>query len=229
MTVNQISDELLELIEGDDCCHIDSDGRFCFYAEGEELEHLLPHDRAFIKAGAIPDVVTPSTVYYKIPNFNTEMFVDRVKLIEKYLGCKADYWSDCVIFGNFKNDMRVRDLINFGFPLENINTCGPCGMGMTVNKLMSLPDYEFSPLRDQFYRCSVSFIDYKGNIITHLHRDVSSAMDNIKSVLGWAINSEMDDPDEDRLANILNGVTLDNYREVANKWAMTVKLTEHWS
>lgn len=229
MTVNQISNELLKVWHGDDCCHIESDGRFYFIVDDTPIEFVIERDRAFIEAGAIPDWITPSNVYYKLPNFNTEMFVDRVKLIEKYLGRKAEYWSDCIIFGGNKNDMIVQSLINFGFPLENINTCGPCGMGLTVNELMGVPDYEFSPLRDEFYRISVSFIDYKGNIITHLHRSMAEALGNIKSVLGWAINGELDDPDEDRINNILNGVTLDNYREVANKWAMTVKLTEHWS
>ena len=90
------------------------------------------------------------------------MFVDRVKLIEKYLGRKAEYWSDCIIFGGSKNDMRVQSLINFGFPLEKINTCGPCGVGMSVNELMKIPEYEFSPLRDEFYRISVSFHQLQG-------------------------------------------------------------------
>ena len=234
MTVNQISQELLKVWHGDDCCHIEADGRFNFYHDNFDevsLEFIIRQDRAFIEAGAIPDEVTPSTMYYRIPNFNTEMFVDRVKLIEKYLGCiHVGYWHDTVVFENMTTkNMKVKDLINFGFPIDTINTSGPCGVGMSVNELMRIPECEFSPLRDEFYRVSVSFIDYKGNIITHLHRDISSAFANIKSVIGWAVNSEMDDPDEDRVENILRGVNDVNYREVANNWGVTVQLNEHWS
>ena len=58
---------------------------------------------------------------------------------------------------------------------------------------------------------------------------MAEAMGNIKSVIGWAANSEMDDPDEDRIDNVLNGVNTENYKEVANNWGVTVQLAEHWS
>ena len=33
MTVNQISNELLEVMSGDDCCHMNEDGRIYFFTD----------------------------------------------------------------------------------------------------------------------------------------------------------------------------------------------------
>ena len=157
------------------------------------------------------------------------MFVDRTRLIQKHLKCNfLHFHHDYVIFkGKNINDMDVKNLLNCGFAMS-ADCHATDSVVIGVNELMSIPDCEFSQMRYESYRCSVSFVDHRGNIVTHLHRSVLGAMINIKSVVQRAIISE-NDLDEDGIANIIRDINDDNYREVANNWGVTVQLNEHWS
>ena len=228
MTVNQISPTLLAVMLEDESCHINEDGRIFFYTEDTPSSFIVERDRQFIGSGAIPSKNTEWQVFYEIPKFNVEMFIDRTRLLQKYFHCESiDFHHDEIFYGEMKiTDVGVQHLINCGFPMKSNHIGRVC---ISVNDLMSVHECEFSPMRDECYRVSVSFIDHLGNIVTHLHRSAFGAMENIKSIISWAVSSEMNDLDEDRITNILRGVDESNYREVANKWGVTVQLNEHWS